>query len=321
MVMPIDVAHHPDYVCPLPEGHRFPMPKFNLLRRVLEAEGAERLAFHAPVAAESDQLTLVHDRDWVQRVFEGGWTAAEERRIGLPWTESLVYRTRMEVGGTILTCRKALESGIACNAAGGTHHAFASEGSGFCIFNDMAVAAALMLAEGRCRQVLVIDLDVHQGDGTARIFADQPAVFTFSMHGGKNFPLRKQTSDLDVELPDGMNDEAYLSRLDEVLDPLLDRVLPDLVIYDAGVDPHREDRLGRLGMSDEGLFDRDFRVLRACRDREIAAACVIGGGYDRDHLRLARRHALIHRAALAVYGVGMEREPKVIEGSTCPEVG
>ncbi|MCC5828715.1 MAG: histone deacetylase [Phycisphaeraceae bacterium] len=298
----IPIVHHPDYVHPLPEGHRFPMPKFNIIRALLESDAAaDRFTFIAPEPATEVELAGAHTRAWIDKVVGGGLDANEQRRIGLPWSEGLIHRTRMEVGGTILACRLALEHGIACSAAGGTHHAFAGEGSGFCIFNDLAVAARRMIHEALARRVLIVDLDVHQGDGTAQIFVDDPSVFTFSMHGGRNFPLRKRKSDLDIELPDGMDDRMYLAKLDAVLPDVVDRARPDLVLYDAGVDPHAGDRLGRLALTDEGLMQRDRRVLEHCRARGLPVACVIGGGYDHDHHRLAARHTLIHHAAASVF--------------------
>jgi acetoin utilization deacetylase AcuC-like enzyme len=197
----------------------------------------------------------------------------------------------------LLAARLALEHGIACNTAGGSHHAQADTGAGFCVFNDVAVAARRLLAEGKVGQVLVVDLDVHQGDGTARIFENDASVFTFSMHAEKNFPARKAASDLDIDLADGTGDEAYLGKLEEILPDLLARVAPDLVFFNAGVDPHADDKLGRLSLSDEGLARREAFVLGSCLERSIPVTGVIGGGYDADIDRLAHRHALLHRAA------------------------
>jgi acetoin utilization deacetylase AcuC-like enzyme len=207
-----------------------------------------------------------------------------------------VRRSWLAVGGTVLTARLALQHGLACHLAGGTHHAFPDYGSGFCIFNDVAIAARVLLAEGLVRQLLVVDLDVHQGDGTAAIFAGDPRVFTFSAHAASNFPLRKQCSDLDLPLADGLEDEAYLGAIGAVLPDLLEQVRPDLVLYNAGVDPHRGDRLGRLCLSDIGLLQRDRLVLEACLRRRIPVATVIGGGYD-DLNPLVERHGLVFRAA------------------------
>ena len=213
-----------------------------------------------------------------------------------PRPRPLVRRSWLAVGGTVLTARLALRHGLACHLAGGTHHAFPLHGSGFCIFNDCAVAARVLLAEGLVHRLLVVDLDVHQGDGTAAIFAGDPQVFTFSMHGASNFPLQKQTSDLDLPLEDGLEDGAYLAVLGRTLPDLLTQVRPDLVLYNAGVDPHRDDRLGRLGLSDAGLHRRDWMVIEACLKRGIPVATVIGGGYDA-LAALVERHTLVVRAA------------------------
>ncbi len=203
-------------------------------------------------------------------------------------------------GGSLLTARLALARGLACNTAGGSHHAARDYGAGFCTFNDVAVAGRALLAEGAVARVLVVDVDVHQGDGTAFIFEDEPAVFTFSMHGEKNYPVRKARSDLDIELPDATGDDAYLSALEGVLPGLLERVRPDLVFYNAGVDPHVDDKLGRLALSDEGLAARDTYVIDTCLAAGAPLAGVIGGGYGADIDRLARRHATLHRAAQSV---------------------
>lgn len=303
--MSVPLVHHDDYVCPLPAGHRFPMPKFNLLRDVLVADGVVTPGqLHRPSAITPEQLHVVHDPGYVAAFCAGGLDDAAIRRIGLPWSPALVHRSLTAVGGTLLTARLALEHGLACNLAGGTHHAHRDFGSGFCIFNDLAVAAATLLDEGAVDVVLILDLDVHQGDGTAAIFEHEPRVFTCSIHAAKNFPLRKARSDLDVPLPEGVDDAAYLDLLGHGnhdgfrgIEWLLEQVEPDLVLYDAGVDPHRDDPLGKLALTDAGLLERDRRVIAACRNHRIPTACVIGGGYGKDHRHLARRHSLLHRAA------------------------
>ena len=297
----LPLVYHPHYVTPLPAGHRFPMPKFKLLRDLLIEEGVARPEqFHEPRPALRQQLESVHDPAYVAAFIEGRLDRDAVRRIGLPWSPGLVTRTVTAVGGTLRTAELALETGLACNTAGGTHHAHADFGSGFCIFNDLAVAAADLLARGRVQQILVVDLDVHQGDGTAAMLTHEPRAFTFSMHCGKNFPLRKAASDRDVSLEAGTGDRAYLDTLAQVLPELLEQVEPDLVLYDAGVDPHHDDKLGHLALSDAGLAARDRYVLELCRDQGVAVACVIGGGYHDDHRLLARRHSTIHRAADAV---------------------
>ncbi|MHC5820605.1 MAG: histone deacetylase family protein, partial [Nostoc sp.] len=224
-----------------------------------------------------------------------------QRRIGLPWSPALANRTCVAVGGTILTAKLALSQGLACNTAGGTHHAFPSYGSGFCIFNDLAIACRVLQKLGLVQKILIVDLDVHQGDGTAFIFQDDESVFTFSMHCEVNFPGTKQNSDLDVPLPVGMEDDAYLQTLANYLADLLSKVKPDLVFYDAGVDPHIGDRLGKLALTDAGIFRREMQVLSTCMSSGYPVACVIGGGYADDMKSLVWRHSLLHRAASEVY--------------------
>ena len=292
------IVHHPAFRAEMPAGHRFPMDKFSRLAAVLEAEGvAGPAGFVLPEPIDLDSLLLVHDAAYVRGVIELSLPADVARRVGLPNTESVARRAQAAVGGTLAAARLALEHGIACTTAGGSHHAQADTGAGFCVFNDVAVAARRLLEEGKVGQVLVVDLDVHQGDGTARIFEGDPSVFTFSMHAEKNFPARKAVSDLDIDLPDGTGDAAYLEKLGEILPDLLARVAPDLVFFNAGVDPHADDKLGRLSLSDEGLARREAFVLGSCLERGIPVAGGIGGGYDADIDRLAHRHALLHRAA------------------------
>ena len=299
--MRVPVVHHPAYVTPLPAAHRFPMPKFARLLACLRETGLLRPSQEfVPEPAPRGWLELAHAGSYVSAILEGRLDPAAERRLGLPLSPALALRARCAVAGTVLTARLALEHGLACNTAGGSHHAFAGFGSGFCVFNDVAVAAALLLAEGSVGRVLVVDLDVHQGDGTAAIFAGEPRVVTFSVHCRANFPARKQQSDLDLALDAGTGDADYLATVDGLLPALLDRVRPDLVFYNAGVDPHGDDRLGRLAMTDAGLAERERLVLAACRARGVPVACVVGGGYAEDLDRLARRHALLHEAILTL---------------------
>ena len=273
------------------------MAKFRLLHEQLLRQGlAVESQIHQPLPAPRRWLELVHGRTYHQAFARGELGAAAERRIGLPATTPLVRRTWLAVGGTVLTARLALHHGLACHLAGGTHHAFPNHGSGFCIFNDCAVAARVLLAEGLVQHLMVIDLDVHQGDGTAAIFADEPRVFTVSAHCASNFPLRKQCSDVDLPLDDGLEDDDYLAAIGDQIPDLLDQQRPDLVLYNAGVDPHRGDRLGRLSLSSSGLLNRDRLVLDACLRRGIPVATVIGGGYD-DLEPLVERHSLVFRAA------------------------
>jgi acetoin utilization deacetylase AcuC-like enzyme len=278
------------------------MAKFRLLHDLLLADGVTTLdRVFTPEIPPTEWLELVHDPAYIQAYYTGTLDAKAQRRIGLPWSLELVNRTRIALGGSILTAKLALEHGLACNTAGGTHHAFANYGSGFCIFNDLAISARVLQQLGLAKQILIVDLDVHQGDGTAAIFQHDPSVFTFSMHCEVNFPGTKQISDLDVPLPEGMEDDNYCQTLADYLPDLLDRVRPDLVLYDAGVDPHLSDRLGKLALTDAGIFQRDLYVLDTCLSRGYPVACVIGGGYAEDMNSLVYRHSLVHRAANKVY--------------------
>jgi acetoin utilization deacetylase AcuC-like enzyme len=302
LTMNLPIVYHSDYVVPLPAGHRFPMPKFRKLYELLLSDGvAGRSQFYSPVRPPEDWIELVHTPEYVRAYCEGTLDAKAQRRIGLPWSQALANRTCVAVGGTILTARLALTYGLACNTAGGTHHAFPSYGSGFCIFNDLAITARLLQKLNLASKILIVDLDVHQGDGTALIFQDDPSVFTFSMHCEVNFPGTKQHSDLDVPLAVGMDDDAYLQTLAHYLPDLLSQVKPDLVLYDAGVDPHAGDRLGKLALTDTGLFRREMQVLSTCVAAGYPVACVIGGGYAEDLDTLAYRHSLLHRAATDIY--------------------
>jgi acetoin utilization deacetylase AcuC-like enzyme len=274
------------FVLPLPEGHRFPMQKYRMLREQLALHCPQIELREAPVATDGE-LALAHTPHYVQSVVEGQLSEAQQREIGFPWTPRMVERSRRSVGATIAAARSALAHGVAANLAGGTHHASADKGGGYCVFNDVAVAARLMQAEWhrlhrRLLRVAVIDLDVHQGNGTASIFADDPTVFTFSMHGEKNFPFRKEASSLDVDLPDGCTDGPYLAALDTALAELRARHqegLPGLIFYVAGADPHEGDRLGRLKITANGLAERDRRVLAFARERRIPLAVSMAGGY------------------------------------------
>ena len=270
------------FVLPLPAGHRFPMAKYQLLRDRLAAELPEvRLAQAEP--ATDGELALAHTPGYIQGISDGTVDPAILREIGFPWSLAMAERARRSVGATVSACRSALREGIAANLAGGTHHARSDRGGGFCVFNDAAVAARLMQAEqrrlGRTLRVAVIDLDVHQGNGTARIFRDDPSVFTLSMHGQKNFPFRKEPSDLDVDLPDGCSDEPYLQALEQALAELDRRFDPALVIYLAGADPHEGDRLGRLKLTWDGLEARDRRVFDWASERGLPLAFAMAGGY------------------------------------------
>lgn len=296
--MTLPLVFHDDYSPPLPPGHRFPMEKFRLLRDHLVDSGMTTdAAILRPELVAADQLTLAHDRDYVERYCTGSMSAQELRRLGLPWSPQLAQRTLRAVGGSLLAADLALEHGLACHLAGGTHHAHRDHASGFCIFNDLAVIALSLLESGRVGRVLIFDCDVHQGDGTARILEQVPDAVTVSMHCEKNFPARKAQSDWDIGLAPGMGDHEYLKVVNDTLNYLLPLYQPDLVLYDAGVDVHRDDALGLLNLTDEGLAMRDRAVIEHCLGRDIPVVGLIGGGYDKDRALLARRHAQLHFSA------------------------
>ncbi|HTL89438.1 MAG TPA: histone deacetylase [Leptolyngbya sp.] len=300
--MDLPLVYHPNYVVPLPPDHRFPMEKFKkLYELLLHDRVADPDQFHLPDRPDQSSIELVHTSEYVDAYCTGTLDSRSLRRIGLPWSPELVNRTCTAVGGTILTARLALECGLACNTAGGTHHAFPGYGSGFCIFNDLAIAARVLQKLALVEKILIVDLDVHQGDGTALIFQSDPNVFTFSMHCEINFPGTKQQSDLDVPLREGMEDEEYLQTLANYLPDLLSEVKPDLVLYDAGVDPHLGDRLGKLALTDSGLYRREMQVLTTCAAQRYPIACVIGGGYAEEMEALVYRHSIVHRAASDVF--------------------
>lgn len=293
------------FVLPLPEGHRFPMSKYQLLREKVAAESPQIRLAPAPAASDGE-LALAHEPSYVSAVAEGWLSPAQQREIGFPWSPRMAERARRSVGATIAAARSALAEGVSANLAGGTHHAQADKGSGYCVFNDVAVAARLMQAEWHrlhrtLLRVLVIDLDVHQGNGTAAIFADDPTVFTFSMHGARNFPFRKVASDLDVDLPDGCGDDDYLAALDQALEKVWAQHRaqpPGLVFYLAGADPHEGDRLGRLRLTAAGLAERDRRVLDALRVRSWPVALSMAGGYGHDiNVTVALQHRTLELAA------------------------
>jgi acetoin utilization deacetylase AcuC-like enzyme len=271
------------FVLPLPPGHRFPMEKYSRLRARLAASGHfGESDFIVPTAASDTEILRAHDAGYLSRATSGRLEAAEQRRIGFPWTPQMIERSRRSAGATLAACRRALAEGCSANLAGGTHHAHRDFGSGFCVFNDAAIAALAMQAEGLARKVAVVDCDVHQGDGTATILADRADLFTLSLHGAKNFPFRKAVSNLDVELPDGTGDSAYLAALDDALSQLFSGFEPDLVIYLAGADPFEGDRLGRLALTFDGLAARDELVLTQCFGRGIPVAVAMAGGYAAD---------------------------------------
>jgi acetoin utilization deacetylase AcuC-like enzyme len=270
------------FVLPLAEGHRFPMSKYALLRqRVSDAGIVAPENMNIPHAATDVELCRAHAPEYVRRVQAGELPREEIRRIGFPWSPEMVERSRRSSGATIAACRAALAEGFAANLAGGTHHAYADHGEGYCVFNDSAVAARAMQAEGRARRVVIIDCDVHQGNGTAAILAGDATIFTFSIHGAKNFPFHKEQSDLDVALEDGAGDEAYLAALDHGLAQALEFSHADLAIYLAGADPFHDDKLGRLALTKRGLAERDRMVFEYCRGAGLPVVITMAGGYAR----------------------------------------
>ncbi|WP_306120028.1 MULTISPECIES: histone deacetylase [unclassified Roseitalea] len=297
--MPLPIVHNPSYDARFPAGHRFPMRKYARLAEVLIEEGlAAPGTFIVPGPAPAAWVKLAHEAAYVDQVFAAAVPEQVGREIGFEVNERTALRARCATTGTVMAARLALECGIACNTAGGSHHARRAQGAGFCTFNDVAVAALVLLAAGEIANALVVDLDVHQGDGTAEIFAGDDRVFTASLHAQKNYPVRKQVSDFDLGLPDAMEDAAYLKTLALALEELRGRVpAPDIVFYNAGVDVHRDDRLGRLSLTDHGLEARERMVIAHFRARGVPVCGVIGGGYDRDIDALARRHATLHRVA------------------------
>lgn len=268
---------------PLPEGHFFPMERYRLLRERLEQCGHFPVSdLRVPPAATDDQLRLVHTDDWIRRVAEGKLTATELRRIGFPWSVQMVERSRRSTGATIAAAGCALTDQVSANLAGGTHHAFADRGAGYCVFNDVAVAIRTQQQAGSIRRAMIIDGDVHQGDGTAAIFAEDETVTTFSQHARKAFPARKQRSDLDIELPPGTHDEDYLQAWRRGLMWAADQAKPDLVFFLAGADPFEKDKLGGLAVSKQGLAERDLLVYRFCRERSLPLVITLAGGYAED---------------------------------------
>ncbi len=293
------VCYSDRYAVPLPPSHPFPMPKYKMARDRLLAEGSITYwnLIEPPLASDEDIL-LVHTPDYWFRCARGQLTVQEIRRIGFPWSEGLVRRSRSSAQGTVIAARNALRDGVASNLAGGTHHAFPDHGEGYCVLNDIAIAARVLQRDKLAERIAVIDCDVHQGNGTAAIFQDDPDVFTFSMHGEKNFPARKELSRLDINLPNGVGDEEYLAILREHVLRILDGVKPDFVFYQAGVDPFEGDRLGKLKLTIEGLRRRDEFVILSCRERGIPIVTTMGGGYGKDINDTVEAHCNTIRVAL-----------------------
>ncbi len=297
------------FVLPLPEGHRFPMRKYRDLRRaVADSDFASAVELLVPDPATDEEILRVHEAAYLERVKSGTLSVREVRRIGFPWSRQMVERSRRSVGGTLGACRAALADGVAVNLAGGTHHAFSGHGQGFCVLNDVAIAARAMQEEGGAKRLLVVDCDVHQGDGTAALFHQDPSVFTFSVHGRRNFPFQKQVSDLDVALEDGTGDGDYLRAVVAGLGHSLARAGADLAVYLAGADPYLDDRLGRLAVSRAGLEERDRLVLGACRDAGLPVAVVMAGGYARRVEDVVAIHLATVRAAVEAARGSLKRQ-------------
>lgn len=300
--MSIPLVTNPAYSFDFPSKHRFPMEKFRLLNQYLREKGwlKESNCFR-PGKANTVLLQQGHCTQYLNRFINNQQTPQELRRMGLPWSEALVKRTLISPNGTFLSAQLALKHGIACHLAGGTHHAHYNFASGFCILNDLAITAKALLAQNKVNKVVIFDCDVHQGDGTATILAQEPRAYTCSLHCSKNFPARKANSDNDIELPIGMNDNEYLTIVSNSLEDIIQQQKPDIILYDAGVDIFSKDPLGLLNISFEGIRQRDLNVLRLCRKHNIPAVTVIGGGYDDNRYALAQRHALVVEAAFTVY--------------------
>jgi acetoin utilization deacetylase AcuC-like enzyme len=296
------VAFHSTYVLPLPEGHRFPMIKYELIPLQLEYEGTlEPNSFFHPSPLNFETAALVHTPEYLNRLLSLSLTSKEIRRSGFPLTKELISREFLIAGGTVSCCDFAFETGISFNVAGGTHHAFADRAEGFCLLNDCAIAAAHLLSTGKAKKILIIDLDVHQGNGTAVIFKNNPRVFTFSMHGASNFPLEKENSDLDIALPDGVGDEAYLNALNEALLTIRSTANFDFIFYVAGADVLETDKLGRLKLSRSAAMERDRRVMAFAHSQSIPMVVTMGGGYSEKIKDIVEAHCNTFRVAREMY--------------------
>ena len=296
------MVYHPCYSdLALPERHRYPIEKYRYLQQQLLQLGVPATHFSCPTAITADELALVHCPAYIQSLADGSIDSKAMRRIGFPWSAQLYQRSLYSVGGTVLTAQLALQHGIALHLSGGYHHAFYAEGSGFCLFNDLVVAAKTLLAQG-LDKILLFDLDVHQGDGSALLLADEPRIISCSLHCEKNFPYRKQASDWDIALAKDCNDSEYLQAVEQSLSSLLQWHQPELVLFDAGVDIHRDDELGLLNISTQALYQRDLMVLQHCTARNIPVAAVIGGGYQRNIAALVQLHLQLFKAAFTLCG-------------------
>jgi acetoin utilization deacetylase AcuC-like enzyme len=292
----LHIVHHPGYVSPAAPGSSFQFDKYGLVMEALRESGAS-FTLHEPRPMPRLWIEAVHDPAYVEEVLSLRVPPDKVRRIGFPITERTALRAQLAPGGTWLAAQLALRHGFAANSAGGSHHALFDTGAGYCVFNDLVITANRLIAEGDAERVLIVDLDVHQGDGTAALTASRDDIFTLSFHAERNFPVRKAASSRDVALPDGIEDDAYLRLLDEILPAVIDGFAPDFILYQAGVDPHREDRLGRLSLSDHGLQARDRFVAREAARRSLPLASALGGGYGQDRKAVAWRHV---RAILAL---------------------
>ncbi len=306
----IHVVHHPDYVAEAPARSTYRWGKNGAIRDLLRAE-RERVAWHTPDPMPRRWLEAVHDADYVAEVLSAKVPRDKERRIGFPVTPEVARRAAAVPGGTYLAALLALRHGFAANTAGGSHHALSETGAGYCVFNDLALAAVRLVEEGTVARVLVVDVDVHQGDGTAALTAGRPGIATYSIHAAKNFPVRKARSTLDVGLADGVEDDEYLATLEATLAPILDEQRPELILYQAGVDPFAGDRLGRLALSEDGLVRREQLVARLAIDRGIPLASAVGGGYGDDVLAIARRHV----TAILTLGKAFHREAELADAA------
>jgi len=298
----LKIAWHPIYKHPLPPGHRFPMEKYDLLPRQLLHEGTcTKDNFFEPELVSDDYVRLAHTQTYIEDLKNLRLDRAAVRKLGFPLSVELVEREYRITQGTIDGCHFAFEHGIAMNIAGGTHHAYTDHGEAFCLYNDQAVAARYLIKKGISEKILIVDLDVHQGNGTAEIFQGDDSVFTFSMHGAKNYPFRKEISDLDIELEDGTDDQTYLSTLRSILPELIDKVQPNFIFYLSGVDIVATDKLGRLGCTVEGCRERDHYVLSMCNDLNIPVQVSMGGGYSKDIRVIIEAHANTYRVAQEIF--------------------
>lgn len=306
----LKIAYHPIYKYPLPEGHRFPMEKYDLLRKQLEYEGTvDSQNFFEPGVLSEEHILAVHTKEYYHSLINLSVPRSAARKIGFPLSETLVRRGRIISQGTVDCCKYALKYGIAMNIAGGTHHAYTDHGEGFCLLNDQAIAARYLLGQFEAQQIplkalnkiLIVDLDVHQGNGTAEIFQDDPSVFTFSMHGAGNYPFKKEKSDLDIAVPDGSGDEVYLQKLKATLPRLIEEQQPDFIFYLSGVDILETDKLGRLNCTLAGCKERDRFVLQLCKDLQIPVEVSMGGGYSPEIKTILEAHANTFRLAREIF--------------------